>query len=111
MSKDVAKLSVDYLFNNAIASDDKQSTVNITLFGGEPMMNFDILKYVVNYSISKKKTSGHNVSMTLITNGTIINQEMVSFFKDHYQEIDLDIQLSVDGIKETHDAYRIFFRW
>jgi len=96
-------LKNNYIYNLNNGFCDNRDNMNITLFGGEPMMNWDGVKIALQ-QIKKIRDEGFPIAAQLITNGTILNEEQVLFFRD-YQEY-FSIQISVDGLKDDHDYYR-----
>jgi uncharacterized protein len=69
-----------------------------SFFGGEPLMNFEAIKAVVEYSKSK----GYNVGFGLTTNLTLLTDEMIDFFEEN----EVFLLISIDGMKEVHDRNR-----
>ncbi len=115
MSKEVALESMDLLYRNALEnkkngfSSNDDISVNITMFGGEPMINFDVMKFIFDKSVEYKEKTGISFSSSIITNGTIIDREIVDYLKEfNRRHHSISIQLSVDGIKMSHDFYRKF---
>lgn len=76
----------------------------VILFGGEPLMAFDLIKELVIYIRTREKEIDKKVHINMTTNGTLINKEMKEFF-DNYN---VHIMISIDGDKETHDRNRYF---
>ncbi len=76
---------------------------SITFWGGEPLLNFDIIKYIVN-SYKAKEKKHDNVCWSIITNGTIMNCDILDFCYSH----DIVLQISLDGNKDNHDKLRKF---
>ncbi len=111
MSKDTAIKAVEMLFDNLNTNHinshfQKNDKVGITLFGGEPLLNFETIKALMLRSDELKKETGYDYEVMTITNGTIITQEMIDFFKNYDNFI---IQLSIDGLQEGHDFYRKYY--
>jgi uncharacterized protein len=101
MSIETAIKTIEYLCEKS--SPDVKSFL-ITFFGGEPLLNFKVLRETVNYC--EKKSSEKNISFgyTLTTNATLLTDEIIDFFK----EKNIPLTLSMDGNKEDHDLYRVF---
>jgi uncharacterized protein len=74
--------------------------VKIIFYGGEPLLNFDIIRYTVNEARKTKL----DTKFSIITNGSIINNEIIEFIKDN----NISLSVSLDGNKETNDAVRVF---
>ena len=100
MSKEVAAKAIEF----AIKGSQKRHNLEIDLFGGEPLVNFGVVKYVVEYARKREKETGKNIKLTLTTNGTLLNDENVKFLNDNR----VMLVLSLDGTKATHDAMRPF---
>lgn len=98
MSKETIKKSIDVLSEYSIDSEE----INISFYGGEPMLNFELIKYGVNYAkdIFKDKTLTFNMT----TNGTLFNDENLKFLEDN----NFALLISIDGNKEIHDQNRKF---
>ena len=98
MTEEVAKRAVDYLIEN---SGDRRN-LEVDFFGGEPLLNFDVVKSVVEYARSKEGESNKNFRFTLTTNGMGINDEVIDFVNRECH----NVVLSLDGRKEIHDRER-----
>lgn len=94
----VAKKAVDFLWEHSIDSPD----VNIGFYGGEPLLNFDLVRQVVEYS--KKKFYGKFLTYSLTTNGSLLEDDIVDFMKEN----DISLMISLDGPKSIHDRNRRF---
>lgn len=96
MTKEVAKRAVDI----ALSSPGKY--LSFEFQGGEPLANFDIIKYIVEYtnSVKKEKVVDYNI----VTNLTLLTDEMIDFIKIN----DIGISTSLDGNKELHNKNRIY---
>jgi len=99
MTENVAFTAVDYLLNESGGNEE----LNITFFGGEPLLEFDLIKRVIEYVDSRHITTKKNVFYSLTTNGTIANHEMLSFFQGRF-----NLLLSIDGDQHSHDKHRTF---
>ena len=98
MSIETAKKAVDYLIKNSKG----RSHIEIDFFGGEPMMNFDVVKETVAYGRSLEKSIGKHFWFTTTTNGTLMNKEQIDFINENMD----NVVISVDGRKEIHDKIR-----
>jgi radical SAM protein with 4Fe4S-binding SPASM domain len=99
MSIETAKFCIDWIFSH-IPSDMKD--IEIGFIGGEPLLEFDLIKKIVAYTCSKKQA--HQYIFYATTNGTILTDEMKTWFTEHKKCFWLG--LSIDGAKETHDHNR-----
>ena len=91
MTKKVADATIEYIKKNY---PEPQFAIN--WFGGEPLMNFEIIKYITE----KLKESGYEIISHITTNGSLLNQEMIEYFKAEYN--DLSFQITIDEIGEAY---------
>ncbi len=99
MSLDVAKRALDFLIENSPG----RRNLEVDFFGGEPLMNFDMLKELVKYAREREKECGKNFRFTLTTNGLLIDDDVIDFANREMS----NVVLSLDGRKEIHDRYRV----
>ena len=99
MSLDVAKRALDFLIENS----GSRRNLEVDFFGGEPLMNFDMLKELVAYARSIEKEHNKNFRFTLTTNGVLIDDDVIEFANKEMS----NVVLSLDGRKEVHDRYRV----
>lgn len=76
--------------------------VNITLIGGEPLLEFDLIKQIVPYALEAAARRNLTVTWSVTTNGTLISEDILKYFA-RYQ---INMLLSLDGGEKTHDRYR-----
>ncbi|MDD3396900.1 MAG: 4Fe-4S cluster-binding domain-containing protein [Acidaminococcaceae bacterium] len=100
MSKETAEKAVEF----AIAGSKQRHNLELDLFGGEPLMNIPVVKHVINYVRRREQETGKNIKLTLTTNGTLLNDDIVQFLNDNR----VMLVLSLDGSKSTHDHMRPF---
>lgn len=100
MSYEVGKKALDFL----IANSGTRKNLEVDFFGGEPLMNWQVVKDLVAYGRSKEKEYNKNFRFTLTTNGVLLNDEIIDFLN---KEMD-NVVLSLDGRKEINDAMRPF---
>ena len=98
MSFEVGKRALDFLIEN---SGDR-TNLEVDFFGGEPLMNFEVVKELVAYARSIEKDAGKNFRFTLTTNGILLNDEVTDFCNMEMN----NVVLSLDGRKEVHDRFR-----
>lgn len=96
MSFNTAQKAIDFIFDNSYEN------INITLLGGEPLLEFELIKKIVPYAEEKAKKYSKNLNWAITTNGTLIDEKILAFFAK-YQ---INLLLSIDGGKESHDRYR-----
>jgi len=99
MSKEVAQRAIDFLMRES--RDEKE--VNITFFGGEPLLAFPMMKFVAEYATEKASKLGKQVKFACTTNGTLLSEEHLRFARQ-YGFLYL---ISIDGVEEVHDKYRV----
>ena len=98
MSFEVSKRALDFL----IEQSGSRKNLEVDFFGGEPLLNFDVVKQLVAYARSIEKEKGKNFRFTLTTNGVLLNDEVMEWAnKECY-----NVVLSLDGRKETNDRMR-----
>lgn len=98
MSFEVGKRALDFL----IEQSGSRKNLEVDFFGGEPLLNFDVVKQLVAYARSIEKEKGKNFRFTLTTNGVLLNDEVMEWAnKECY-----NVVLSLDGRKETNDKMR-----
>ena len=99
MSYEVGKQALDFL----VANSKGRRNLEVDFFGGEPLMNFDVVKKLVAYARSIEKAAGKNFRFTLTTNGVLIDDDVIDFANKECS----NVVLSLDGRKEIHDKYRV----
>lgn len=98
MSFETGKRALDFLIEN---SGDRVN-LEVDFFGGEPLMNWSVVKDLVRYARYVEKERGKNFRFTLTTNGVGIDDEVIRFANEEMH----NVVLSLDGRKETHDRFR-----
>jgi len=99
MSFEVGKRALDFLVENS----GSRKNLEVDFFGGEPLMNFQVVKDLVKYARSIEKEKGKNFRFTLTTNGLLIDDDVIDFANKEMS----NVVLSLDGRKEIHDRYRV----
>jgi uncharacterized protein len=100
MELETAKQSVDFLFREATG----RSTVHITFFGGETLMNFALLKEVVDYSRAEAARRNVKIDFSLTTNATLLRPDIIEYLTANA----IGVTVSIDGPKEMNDQLRVF---
>lgn len=100
MSFEVGKAALDFL----IANSGNRRNLEVDFFGGEPLMNFDVVKQLVAYGREQEKIHNKNFRFTLTTNGVLLNDDIMEFANKEMG----NVVLSIDGRKEVHDYMRPF---
>lgn len=99
MSYEVGKRALDFLVENS----GTRRNLEVDIFGGEPLMNFGVVKDLVAYARSIEKEKNKNFRFTLTTNGLNITDEVIDFANKEMS----NVVLSLDGRKEVHDRFRV----
>jgi uncharacterized protein len=100
MDWETAKASVDYFFNESKG----RKSIHITFFGGETLMNFPLLKQAVTYAQTEANRRNVALDFSLTTNATLLTPAIIDFLAENA----IGVTVSIDGAKESHDAFRIF---
>ena len=98
MSLTTAITSVDWLIEN---SGDREK-IGIVFFGGEPLLNFELLKEVVSYANSKAALASKEIVYSITTNGTLLDSEKIKYLKAN----NIQVTISMDGGKRIQDKQR-----
>ncbi len=99
MSFEVGKQALDFLVENS----GTRHNLEVDFFGGEPLMNFQVVKDLVAYARSIEKEKGKNFRFTLTTNGVLVDDDVIDFANRECS----NVVLSLDGRKEVHDRFRV----
>lgn len=94
MSLETALRAIDYLIENSL-----DTKLAIAFLGGEPLLNFGLIKEIVKYCSIKEAETGRTFSYTITTNGTLMTPEIENFLISNH----IKTQISIDGTKEDHD--------
>ncbi|MBQ3666349.1 MAG: thioether cross-link-forming SCIFF peptide maturase [Lachnospiraceae bacterium] len=100
MSLEVGKKAIDFLIENS----GNRRNLEVDFFGGEPLMNWEVVKEIVRYGRSKEQEFNKNFRFTLTTNGVLLNDEVMEFANKEMA----NVVLSLDGRKEVNDRMRPF---
>lgn len=100
MSYEVGKRALDFLVENS----GSRHNLEVDFFGGEPLMNFDVIKDLVKYGRSIEEEKNKKFRFTLTTNGVLLNDEILDFANKEMS----NLVLSIDGRREVHDKMRPF---
>lgn len=98
MSFEVGKQALEFL----IANSGSRKNLEVDFFGGEPLMNWELVKQLVAYARSREDGTGKHFRFTLTTNGVLVDDEVIEFSNREMN----NVVLSLDGRKETHDRLR-----
>ena len=100
MRFEVGKKALDFL----IANSGNRRNLEVDFFGGEPLMNWEVVKQLVEYGRSKEKEYNKNFRFTMTTNGVLLNDEIMEYCNREMS----NVVLSLDGRKEVNDKMRPF---
>lgn len=98
MSFETGKRALDFLVENS----GTRRNLEVDFFGGEPLMNWEVVKKLVEYAREIEKIHGKNFRFTLTTNGMLIDDDVIDFCNKEMS----NVVLSLDGRKEVHDRFR-----
>lgn len=99
MTADTAVKAIDYLIRESGA----RRNLEVDFFGGEPLLNFDVVKSTVRYARSIEKKHHKNFRFTITTNGMLLDEDKTRFINEEMS----NVVLSIDGRKAVHDRFRM----
>lgn len=98
MSAEVGKAAIDFVIENS----GTRRNIEVDYFGGEPLMNFDVVKQITEYARQQEKIHNKNFRFTITTNGVLLNEDNKAYINENMS----NVVLSLDGKKETNDRMR-----
>lgn len=98
MSLDIGKKSIDFLIENS----GNRRNLEVDFFGGEPLMNFEVVKEIVDYGREQEKIYNKNIRFTITTNGVLLDEEKMKYINENMH----NVVLSIDGRQEINDTMR-----
>lgn len=98
MPLEVAKKAIDFLMENS----GSRKHLEVDFFGGEPLMNFEVVRKTVEYGREQEKKYGKVIRFTITTNGVLLNDEIMDFLNKEMS----NVVLSIDGRREIHNNMR-----
>lgn len=98
MTFEIAKEAIDYYYLHSRAAD----VVRIGLYGGEPLLEFDLIKKITEYC--EKIFAGKELRINMTTNATLLNEKIVDFLQKH----NFDLMISLDGPESVQNKSRVF---
>ena len=99
MSFETAKRAIDFL----IEKSAKRKNLEVDFFGGEPLLNFEVIKDVVKYARQKEKQFNKNFRFTITTNGLLLNYENIKYLNENMS----NVVLSLDGREKVNNKMRV----
>ncbi len=100
MSSEVAQQAIDFLFEHSGNLEE----VVLVFFGGEPLLNFDLIVFAAKYARDKALEKGKKISFAITTNGTLLTDKAIRFLHENK----IGVTVSIDGFEEAHDRFRRF---
>ena len=98
LSLETGKKAIDFLLKNS----GSRRNLEIDFFGGEPLLNFDVVKELVAYGEKAQEDYGKNIRFTITTNGLLLDDEKIEFINSHM----VNVILSIDGRPHVNDNMR-----
>ncbi|MBM7613887.1 thioether cross-link-forming SCIFF peptide maturase [Alkaliphilus hydrothermalis] len=98
MTLEVGQKAIDFLLENS----GKRRNLEVDFFGGEPLMNFDVVKEIVAYGRRREKEYNKAIRFTMTTNGVLLDDENMKFINEEMH----NVVLSIDGREEINDYMR-----
>ncbi|EYE89625.1 radical SAM protein [Fervidicella metallireducens AeB] len=99
MSFEVGKKAIDFVIKNS----GPRKNIEVDLFGGEPLMNFEVVKQIMEYAKEEGKIHNKNIRFTITTNATLLNDENMEYINENMG----NVVLSIDGRKSVTDKIRV----
>ena len=100
---DMSKSTIIKALDMFVDYSQRSNELSLTLFGGEPTIAFKSIKLAVEHIEQKLVNSGKKINFDMTSNGVLLSQEMIEYFSNHK----IKVLLSIDGLKSSHDRYRI----
>jgi uncharacterized protein len=98
MSLEVGKKAIDFVIKNS----GNRHNIEVDLFGGEPLMNFDMVKALISYAREEEKVHNKNIRFAITTNATLLNKENIDYIDQNMG----NVVLSIDGRQQINDNIR-----
>ena len=98
MSAQTGRKAIDFV----IANSGKRKNIELDFFGGEPLMNFEVVKDITEYAKEQGEKHGKNFRFTITTNGILLDEEKMNYINENMS----NVVLSIDGRKEVNDRVR-----
>jgi len=98
LSYPAAKKTIDFLLDNWEGPEEP----GILLFGGEPLLEFDLIRYLVEYAERRAAAGAPTIGWSMTTNGTLMTKAMMEFLAEHK----IRYLLSIDGTRDVHNRHR-----
>lgn len=99
MSFETGKRAIDFVIKNS----GPRHNIEVDLFGGEPLMNFDVVRQIVDYANEEGPKHNKNIRFTITTNAMLLDEEKMDYIDENMG----NVVLSIDGRKEVNDSIRV----
>ena len=99
MPFETGKAAIDFLLEKSVGREN----LEVDFFGGEPLMNFEVVKQIVEYARSKEEEYGKHFSFTITTNGVLLDDDNIEYINREMK----NVVLSIDGRREVNDRMRV----
>lgn len=99
MPLETGKAAIDFLLEKSVGREN----LEVDFFGGEPLMNFEVVKEIISYARSKEKEWGKHFNFTITTNGMLLNDDNIDYINREMH----NVVLSIDGRREVNDRMRV----
>lgn len=99
MPFETGKAAIDFLLEKSVGREN----LEVDFFGGEPLMNFEVVKQIVEYARSREKEYGKHFSFTITTNGMLLDDDNIDYINQEMK----NVVLSIDGRREVNDRMRV----
>ena len=100
MSEETARAAVDHLMEQSAG----RRAVHLTFFGGQTLMNFPLIRKIIEYAGERARAAGKSVAFSLTTNGTLLRPDIIEYLAENR----VGVTISLDGPREMNDALRVF---
>lgn len=98
MDSEIGKKAIDFLLTNS----GNRRNLEVDFFGGEPLLNFQMVKDIVDYGREREKEYGKNLRFTMTTNGVLLDEEKMDYINKNMH----NVVLSIDGREDVNDKMR-----
>ncbi len=99
MSLETGLKAIDFLFEYSY----DQADLHVIFFGGEPLLEYENVQKLIEYSEKRASAAGKDVSFSMTSNALLLDEEKISWLNSH----ELMVLLSIDGIEHVHDRHRV----
>lgn len=99
MPFETGKAAIDFLLEKSVGREN----LEVDFFGGEPLMNFKVVKQIIEYARSKEKEFGKHFNFTITTNGMLLTDDKIDYINKEM----FNVVLSIDGRREVNDRMRV----